>query len=321
MSALLPTRRRLTMAVLGALFGASLGVPPGARAQDSTAAPPASPATVAHCDSLLRNTATDSERVVVRMVLGREDGGPLPEQIAMLALQEIGTRFRPPQPFQIPVFASGPARMRNFRPMTDPAGELRTPLIHGVYGVVVGRTGEGRRPDVLLESLVPGLDSTVIATLREVGAERAFPYLPDEIGGDSIVLQLRLTSMPPTSSGTSVDLFVSYFPRFPVVDAAIVEAPAPEFPAEEKEQRITGDVLLQVVVAVDGRPYPSTVEIMQGTTFGFIRAALAALSRMRWTPARVLDCPVPQQVMVPFHFGAATRASASASPESTVMIP
>lgn len=303
MSALLPRRGRLTTRRLGLFITASLGITAGARAQDSTAARPVSPAVVAHCDSLLRNTAADSERVVVRMVLGREDGGPLPEPVAMLALQEIGTRFRPPQPFQIPVFASGPARLRNFRPLTDPAGELRTPLIHGVYAVVVGRTGEGRRPDVLLESLVPGLDSAVIATLAEVGAERAFPYLPDEIGGDSIVLQLRLTSMPPASSGTAVDLFVSHFPRFPVVDAAVVEAPAPEFPAEEKQQGITGDVLLQVVVAVDGRPYLSTVEIMQGTTFGFIRSALAALSRMRWTPARVLDCPVPQQVMVPFHFG------------------
>jgi hypothetical protein len=311
MSATVVTRSRLTVLGLGALVAASLGIPPGVRAQDSTAARPASPPIVAHCDSLLRNTATDSERVVVRMVLGREDGGPLPEEIAMLALQEIGTRFRPPQPFQIPVFASGPARLRNFRPLTDPAGELRTPLIHGVYGVVVGRTGEGRRPDVLLESLVPGLDSAVIATLREVSAERAFPYLPDEIAGDSIVLHLRLTSMPPASSGTSVDLFVSHFPRFPVVDAALVEAPAPEFPAEEKQEGITGDVLLQVVVAVDGRPYPSTVEIMQGTTFGFIRSALAALSRMRWTPARVLDCPVPQQVMVPFHFGGATQEDAA----------
>jgi protein TonB len=87
-------------------------------------------------------------------------------------------------------------------------------------------------------------------------------------------------------------------PRF---DAAYLQNPAPAYPALSRRAGEKGKVLLRVVVRPDGTP--ETVELRQSS--GAVRldeAALEAVRKWRFVPARRGDTPVTAAVIVPIVF-------------------
>ncbi len=92
-------------------------------------------------------------------------------------------------------------------------------------------------------------------------------------------------------------------PRF---DAAYLDNPAPVYPVMARRAREEGRVLLRVFVTADGRA--GSVEI--ATSSGFERldvAALEAVRRWRFVPAKRGDVPVAAQVIVPIAFALERR--------------
>jgi len=87
-------------------------------------------------------------------------------------------------------------------------------------------------------------------------------------------------------------------PRF---DAAYLDNPAPIYPAIARRQGEQGRVLLRVSVAADGRAASVEIAASSGSE-RLDRAALDAVRRWRFVPARRGDEAVAAQVLVPVAF-------------------
>jgi len=254
------------------------------------------------CDSTLSYSVADSALAKVQVTVRRVDGGIFPPPYPGLLLQEFATRFHPPRPLRVPVFSAGPMQMRTMRLLQTGVPSLREPVLNGVYNLTVHRDATASRLMVIVPTLTSGLDSAIMSVLQQISAEQLYPFPLDEVPDDSMVVQLRLTSAH-AGNEPALPLFTSYFPQVPLVDAQrIGPEPAPELPAEEREAGIFGDVRLQVVVDGSGTPNLETLEILRAPTTGLALSAVKALAEMRWTPARVGSCSVPQVVHANFRF-------------------
>jgi len=256
----------------------------------------------ARCDSVLRASVADSQRVLVRSFLARRDGQPLEKNDGGMILQEFGAHLRLPRPMRLPVFSPGPAQMRSLRLLRTGDTTLRLPLIDATIQFLMLRNGTASHIEVTHPSLIPGFDSAAIASLRQMSEEKLFPLVSDEALSETIPLNLRLTSAA-DGVGIELPLFASFFPKLRVTDAILREpAPTPVYPKDERSVGAEGDVLFQVVVNSDGEPELETLELMHASTRGFAVAAFEAVRQMRWTPAHVDSCSVPQVVSVPIRF-------------------
>ena len=254
------------------------------------------------CDSTIAASVADSELVVVRLAVRRGDGGQFPHPYPGLLMQEVAFRFRAPHPLRVPVFSAGPIEMRTLRASNAGQVGLREPVLNAVYDFFMHRDGSASGLEVLVPSHVAALDSVVMDAIKQTSAEKSLPFPLNELPNDSVFLQLRLTSAYAGRDPT-LDLFASYFPLLPVVDAArIGPEPVPIFPKEELKAGMFGDVRFQVVVDNNGRPDLQTMELLHAPTRGFALSAVNTLATMRWTPARVGDCLVPQVVHVNIRF-------------------
>lgn len=87
-------------------------------------------------------------------------------------------------------------------------------------------------------------------------------------------------------------------PRF---DADYLSNPAPDYPAASRQLREQGSVQLRVFVTADGRA--GEVRVHQGSGFERLdQAAIDAVRRWRFVPARQGDGPVAAWVIVPINF-------------------
>ena len=77
--------------------------------------------------------------------------------------------------------------------------------------------------------------------------------------------------------------------------------PPPEYPPEARERHQEGVVLLDVDVGADGRP--AQVGVKQSSGFPSLdRAALTAVRRWTFEPARTAGLPVASRVEIPIRF-------------------
>ncbi len=87
----------------------------------------------------------------------------------------------------------------------------------------------------------------------------------------------------------------------PAFSAAYLSNPEPSYPPASLELGESGAVLLRVAVSADGQP--TSVEVARSSGFGRLdRAAVAAVKRWRFTPARRGSEAVAGTVLVPINF-------------------
>lgn len=87
----------------------------------------------------------------------------------------------------------------------------------------------------------------------------------------------------------------------PAFSAAYLSNPEPSYPPASLELGESGGVLLRVVVSADGQP--TSVEVARSSGFGRLdRAAVAAVKRWRFTPARRGSEAMAGTVLVPINF-------------------
>lgn len=108
-----------------------------------------------------------------------------------------------------------------------------------------------------------------------------------------------LASTEPPASATSVLPKMRYQP--PGFGAAYLENPQPDYPPLARRMRLTGTVLLRVKVGVDGHPMEVTLQHSAGSDV-LDQAALDAVRRWRFVPARQGDVPISAWVEVPIRF-------------------
>ena len=245
----------------------------------------------ARCDSILAASRVDSVAVALYVSVRQLDGPPLDVETARHIALSVGSAFVPPKPFRLGVFA-GPSLSRSLRiTRVDSLPVPRAPTVTGIYRFTAGDRGVAS-VRVARTSRVDGFDSAAVAAIRLASpGDSAFN---SPVAGDSIRVDVQLT----TDSVTGAHRLVSaYFPRMPIVDAALASSGAlPEYPANVPADQSAGDVVLRFVVDRDGLPDFGTVELVRSNDFVFTRAALADLAKQRFRPASVHGCLVAQQI-------------------------
>lgn len=87
----------------------------------------------------------------------------------------------------------------------------------------------------------------------------------------------------------------------PLFDAAYLNNPAPEYPAQAKRRGMQGSVMLGVVVRHDGTA--KSVTVAESSGFAMLdESAKDAVSRWKFVPARKGNETVEARVMVPIDF-------------------
>lgn len=76
------------------------------------------------------------------------------------------------------------------------------------------------------------------------------------------------------------------------------------YPSVLRESRVSGRVLVEVIVDEDGRARPGSARVIEASHPAFEQATLRAVERFRFRPARVMGTPVPVRVTIPIQWTA-----------------
>jgi len=90
----------------------------------------------------------------------------------------------------------------------------------------------------------------------------------------------------------------------------VLEAPAPDYPAEALRERLEATVVLRVTVDSDGSV--EEAEVIEPAGHGFDESARATALRMRYRPARRGDTPVRARILARVEFGLPAAPAPSA---------
>ncbi|HKW08865.1 MAG TPA: energy transducer TonB [Gemmatimonadaceae bacterium] len=290
---------RIVRIGLGSMLFAS-AVPRSASAQSDRVAQPS-------CDSVLRAARVDSVEVTARAYLVRRDGEILPPRVRTLLLESFVEYFKPPKPLQLPVFSPAPTALRMLRPehLSGDSVSQREPMLYGVYDFSLLRSGVISRVIASVPSMTPAFDASVLAALNAMIADSIAALVTGALDVDAVALELRITTGPSDSRFRvpPATVFRATFPRLKMVDAKVSGvAPLAEYPDDERDDGLDGEVLLHVVIDVSGAAVIPTMEVVHATSPSFALAAARTLARYHFTPAHVGTCPVPQVIEVPFWF-------------------
>jgi protein TonB len=74
------------------------------------------------------------------------------------------------------------------------------------------------------------------------------------------------------------------------------------YPAVLRDARVSGRVLLEVIVDENGRPRPGSARVIEASHPAFGEAALRAVDRFRFRPAKIGGTPVPVRVTIPIQW-------------------
>jgi protein TonB len=74
------------------------------------------------------------------------------------------------------------------------------------------------------------------------------------------------------------------------------------YPSVLRDARISGRVLVEVIVDENGRARPGSARVIEASHPAFEQATLRVLERFRFTPAKVMGTPVPVRVTIPIQW-------------------
>jgi protein TonB len=74
------------------------------------------------------------------------------------------------------------------------------------------------------------------------------------------------------------------------------------YPSVLRDARISGRVLVEVIVDENGRTRPGSARVIESSHPAFEQATLRVLERFRFTPAKVMGTPVPVRVTIPIQW-------------------
>jgi len=74
------------------------------------------------------------------------------------------------------------------------------------------------------------------------------------------------------------------------------------YPSTLRDSRVSGRVVIELIVDEEGRPRPGSVRVIEASHPAFEQATLRAVERFRFTPARMMGIPVPVRVTIPIQW-------------------
>ena len=177
--------------------------------------------------------------------------------------------------------------------------EVKRPR-YAIVRLVARANGSVSALEVVESSQNDYFDREVTRALGEAALGRAFVPLPPAIHADSLPLQLAF--------GRHAEDAKSLFAKRTVCPAwPRLRNPAPDYPAELRQQGVRGFVRARFMVTADGKVKPDTIVILQATNKRFERAVEEVLPRLEFMPAEVQGRKVEQLTEQLFSFGLEER--------------
>jgi TonB family protein len=219
----------------------------------------------------------------------------------LLAADAIRQHYRTPERVRLPLWArlTGDSMHTGYT-ADDPGygfdGEIRFRLD------TVGRLAND---SVVIATLAEDLAASVADAIRRADSAGAFAPPSKRLRKDRGMIRLHfaLARAPSGPGRAAIPLLRVVVPTVRVDHPPRVESMPPlRYPDGLRRAGISGRVVLQVVVGVDGRPVLHTLSIVQGDYRDFLEATVEVVSGTRFKPAAIEQCDVPALVRIPFDF-------------------
>lgn len=113
------------------------------------------------------------------------------------------------------------------------------------------------------------------------------------------------TGDPGPPAGPATDYVPGEFDveKRPVLDRnGLSRALERHYPSVLRQGRVSGRVVIELIVDENGRPRPGSARVIETTHPAFGEAALRAVDRFRFTPAEMMGTPVPVRVTIPIQW-------------------
>jgi periplasmic protein TonB len=110
---------------------------------------------------------------------------------------------------------------------------------------------------------------------------------------------------PPTPPAPGPDMVLdeSMVEERPVLDRnGLGRTLERSYPAVLRDARVSGRVLVELIVDENGRPVPGSARVVEASHPAFGEATLRAVERFRFRPAKVAGTPVPVRVTIPIQW-------------------
>ncbi|HEV2750554.1 MAG TPA: hypothetical protein VGV12_08535 [Gemmatimonadales bacterium] len=252
-------------------------------------------------------------RTLYGQVRVERGAAPTVRTYAAQLLRALAYRLALPSPLKLGVWSGGSySRTDSASALPLDTGWIHPDLALGAY-LVINRTGTLRRLVLAQTTLVPGLDSAVLAPLQAAVDTSVLPAALLEGDRDSVVLYFATSIRADSSRGLAgldsgavvqplarVSLPHVRLQRGPqlVRGSAWLDYPRRaglDIPAD-------GKVLMEFTVSADGRVAPGSLRLRDGTSPEFVAEVYDATARMRFEPAKSGDCAIALVVDEIFRF-------------------
>jgi hypothetical protein len=188
-------------------------------------------------------------------------------------------------------------------------GMTVAPTLSNVIAFTLDDSGALTDAHVAASSLSGSADTTALAMVERAGAAHAFPHAPSTSDGKGATHLLLVTaSIEPRVDVRAAVLGELEVPSWRLTRPARLAARSDQSDSAIRHVVDRGDtVTLEAVIDEEGRVVPSTVRLI-GTTAGVGSVALTdRVSRLRFEPALIGRCPVPELVLQRVTLGTPTR--------------
>ena len=245
--------------------------------------------------------ATDSISAVIKMsVIPDDTAADLPADFEEMFVEEFRSHFKAPPHLPLSVVLGSP-----------PCDSLGSRCASGFLDVgtiayaTAHNDGKLSNIQVVDAALTPGLADSVAAALRAVSKAASVPPTGDA-GSVALVMQLGAEENPDTVPAVR-QVFKAKVPhyaipfRYAMMPAAGVDA---RFPFAARLAGVGDSVTIAFTVDSDGMIVPESLELVQARYRDFVSSVLDALTKTRYHPAYLGDCPVATRMTQRFLFKA-----------------
>jgi Carboxypeptidase regulatory-like domain len=208
-----------------------------------------------------------------------------------------------PNELQLPTF--GPAFMRDRdgseQSANAGAGEV-APTVSSVFVFTLDSSGALTGARVAASALSGAADTSILAGLARAAEAHAFPTFPGgPSGAGSARFHLLVSSVEPAADTDAAVLGRMEVPVWPLARAA---HPLADSTVAAFGPRTTDSATVQMVIDAQGRALAGTVRILNGPArtdrtsadSGYRQRLTQRLNQLRFEPAQIGNCPVPQLV-------------------------
>lgn len=200
----------------------------------------------------------------------------------LLFAQDIAAKFRPPDIWRFPIWPG--TYLRESTKWEEPIAPALG--VEGLLVVRVSKDGRVQRAVFTAGAGAPTLEPALLAAVHLADSAGLFAPTADlrQRQDTTVVLQVVAGQLGelgfiPLARFRLAAVQVDEFPT-------IRKIPPPDHPGGR------GSVILQYVIGSNGRAEPGSFTYLYADAPEFARAAVAAISRGRFTPARKAGCPV-----------------------------